>query len=82
MPLASPSSVDGRMVKKLELAVSLGFASNPQHSPPTCLTPPRSLNGIQGGLEHSNDLYNQRVRGCVRSVQGKILIKVTWGQEV
>jgi len=31
------------MVKKLELAVSLGFTSTPQHSPPTCLAPPRSL---------------------------------------
>lgn len=30
------------MVKKLELAVSLEFISQPQHSPPTCLSPPRS----------------------------------------
>ncbi len=30
------------MVKKLELAVSLGFTSKPQHSSPTCLSPLRS----------------------------------------
>jgi hypothetical protein len=27
------------MVKKLELAVSLGFTSKPQRSPPTCVPP-------------------------------------------
>ena len=31
------------MVNKLDLAVSLGFTSTPQHSPSTCLAPPRPL---------------------------------------
>jgi hypothetical protein len=39
---AKHDDFSARIVKKLELAVSRGFTSQPQHSSPTCLSPFRS----------------------------------------